>query len=52
MLIQEEGRLKKMKEHSVHLTFQNEAGNSKAKPGQKDKRKNKGTMKVNKGQIH
>ena len=44
MLVQEEGRLKKMKEHFVHLTFHNEAGNRKAKPRKKDKRKNKGTM--------
>ena len=52
MLVQEEGRLKKMKEHYVHLTFHNEASSNKAKPGKKDKRKNKGTMKVTKGQIH
>ena len=52
MLVQEKGRLKKMKEHYVHLTFHNEAGSNKAKLGKKDKRKNKGIMKVNKRQIH
>ena len=52
MLVQEEGRLKKMKEHYVHLTFHNEEGSRKAKQGKKDKKKNKGTMKINKGRIH
>ena len=52
MLAQEEEGLKKMKEHSVHLTFHKEASNNKANPGKKDKRKNKGTIMVNKGQIH
>ena len=41
-----------MKEHFVHLTFHNEASSSNAKPRKKDKRKNKGAMKVNKGQSH
>ena len=41
-----------MKEHYVHLTFHNEVGSNKAKLGKKDKRNNKGTTKVNKGQIH
>ena len=52
MLVQEEGRLKKMKEHYVHLTFHKKVGSNKAKRGKNDKRKNKDTMKVNKGQIH
>ena len=52
MLVQKEGRLKKMKEHYVHLTFHNGVGNNKAKLRKKDKRKIKGTMKVNEGQIH
>ena len=51
MLVQEEEGLKKMKEHSVHLTFHKEASN-KANLRKKDKRKNKGTIMVNKGQIH
>ena len=40
MLVQEEGRLKKMKEHFVYLTFHYEA-DRKAKLGKKDKRKTK-----------
>ncbi|XP_010527563.1 PREDICTED: uncharacterized protein LOC104804898 [Tarenaya hassleriana] len=35
MLIQEEGRLKKMKGHSVHLAVHDSAGSSKRKPGKK-----------------
>ena len=52
MLVQEEGILKKMKEHYVLLTFHKEDSNNKAKPGKNDKIKNKDIMKVNKGQIH
>ena len=47
MLVQEDGRLKKMKEHFVYLTFHYEADSRKAKLGKKDKRKNKGIMKIN-----
>ena len=52
MLIQEEGRLKKMKDHSIHLTVHDGTSSSKAKPGKKDKRRDKVPMKVNEGQVH
>ena len=42
MLVQKEGRLKKIKEHYVHLTFHNGVNNNKAKSRKKD----------NEGQIH
>ena len=51
MLIQEEGRLKKLKEHSVNLTFHNGASSSNNKSGKKGKKKDKAPMKVNEGQI-
>ncbi|KAK9097178.1 hypothetical protein Sjap_022675 [Stephania japonica] len=52
MLVQEEGRLRKMKDHSVHLTMHDVASSSKATPGRKDRKKDKAPMKVNEGQIH
>ncbi|KAK6163971.1 hypothetical protein DH2020_000835 [Rehmannia glutinosa] len=52
MLVQEEGRLKKIKDHSVHLIVYDGASSSKAKPGKKDKKKDKAPMKVAEGQIH
>jgi len=51
MLIQEEGRLKKSKEHSVHFTIHNEASSSKANPRYKNKKKGNASLKVNDGQI-
>ena len=51
MLVQEEGRLKKMRDHSVHLTFHEGASGSKAKPGKKNK-KDKTSLKVQGGKIH
>ena len=51
MLIQEEGRLKKSKEHSVHFTVHNEASSSKAKPRYKNNKKGNASLKVNDGQI-
>ncbi|WVZ16658.1 hypothetical protein V8G54_009640 [Vigna mungo] len=50
MLVQEEGRLKKMKDHSIHLTTHEGASFSKVKSGKKNK-KDKAPMKVNKGGI-
>lgn len=50
MLIQEEGRLKKMKEHSVHFMDHNGASSNKGKP-QKGKKKDKVPTKVKEGQI-
>lgn len=41
MLIQEEGRLRKMKDQSVHLVGHDGASSSKRKPGKKDKKKDK-----------
>ena len=41
MLIQEEGRLGKMKDQSVHLVGHDGASSSKRKPGKKDKKKDK-----------
>ena len=52
MLVQEEGRLKKMKEHSVHFIVHDGVGSSKAKPGKKFKKKDKSLRKVNEGQVH
>ena len=49
MLVQEEGRLKKMKDHSIHLTFEREANCSKTKVGKK--KKYKAPMKVNDGKV-
>ncbi|XP_010544909.1 PREDICTED: uncharacterized protein LOC104817416 isoform X2 [Tarenaya hassleriana] len=51
MLIQEEGRLKKVKEHSVHLTVQTNAGSNKRKPGKNDKRKDKAPTKDNVSRV-
>ncbi|WVZ16815.1 hypothetical protein V8G54_009797 [Vigna mungo] len=50
MLVQEEGRLKKMRDHSINLTTHEGLSFSKAKPGKKNK-KDKAPMKVNKGNI-
>ena len=44
MLIQEEGRLKKSKEHSVHFTVHNEDSS-------KNNKKGNASLKVNDGQI-
>ncbi|XP_057444105.1 uncharacterized protein LOC130736281 [Lotus japonicus] len=44
MLIQEEGRLKKEKDHSIHLTTHDGASSSKAKPGRKEQKKDKDLM--------
>ena len=52
MLVQEEGRLKKLKKHSVNLTFHKEASSSKSKYEKKDKKKDKAPMKVNEGRVH
>ncbi|KAF7814761.1 UBN2 domain-containing protein [Senna tora] len=49
-LVQEEGRLKKIKDHYVHFTFHKGATSSKPKPAKKDKKRDKATMKVNEGQ--
>jgi len=38
MLLQEEGRLKKLKDHSLHLTFHDGASGSKAKSGRRTRR--------------
>ncbi|XP_057451192.1 uncharacterized protein LOC130743094 [Lotus japonicus] len=51
MLIQEEGRLKKEKDHSIHLTTHDGASSSKAKPGKKEQKKDK-ALKVKEGRIH
>jgi hypothetical protein len=51
MLVQEEGRLKKMKDHSVHLTTHDGASCSKVKPGKKDKKKGKAPPKVIEGGV-
>ncbi|WVY98678.1 hypothetical protein V8G54_030829 [Vigna mungo] len=50
MLVQEEGRLKKMRDHSINLTTHKGASFSEAKSGKKNK-KDKAPMKVNKGNI-
>ncbi|KAK9103382.1 hypothetical protein Sjap_020636 [Stephania japonica] len=52
MLVQEEGRLRKLKSHSVHLTMHDGASSSKAIPGRKDRKKDKAPMKVHEGRIH
>ncbi|KAJ1434123.1 gag-polypeptide of LTR copia-type [Sesbania bispinosa] len=44
MLVQEEGRLKKVKDHSIHFMTHNGASSSKTKPRKKNK-KDKGPMK-------
>ena len=51
MLVQEEGRLKKMKDHSIHLAVHNNASSSKSKPFKKGKKKDKTSIKVAGGQI-
>jgi hypothetical protein len=38
MLIQEEGRLKKIRDHSIYFMAHNEASNSKQAPGHKGKK--------------
>ncbi|KAL2327971.1 hypothetical protein Fmac_021398 [Flemingia macrophylla] len=50
MLVQEEGGLKKVKDHSIHLMTHEDASSSKSKPGKKNQ-KDKAPMKVNKGKI-
>ncbi|KAK9163089.1 hypothetical protein Syun_003991 [Stephania yunnanensis] len=52
MLVQEEGRLRKLKGHSVHLTMHDGASSNKAIPGRKDRKKDKAPMKVHEGRIH
>ena len=42
MLVQEEGRLRNMKEHSIHYTFQKGASTSRNQQGKKNKQKDKG----------
>jgi len=43
--------LKKLKDHSLHLTFHDLASGSKAKPGKKNK-KDRTSLKVHEGKIH
>ncbi|WVZ17437.1 hypothetical protein V8G54_010419 [Vigna mungo] len=50
MLVQEEGRLKKMRDYSIHLTTHEGTSFNKAKPG-KNNKKDKASMKVDKGNI-
>ncbi|KAJ1378059.1 hypothetical protein SESBI_48240 [Sesbania bispinosa] len=50
MLVQEEGRLKKVNDHSIHLMTHDGVSTSKTKPGKKNK-KDKAPTKVNKGKI-
>lgn len=47
MLVQEEGRLMKMKSHYIHLTTHDGASSSKVKSGKKDKKNGKAPLKVN-----
>lgn len=51
MLVQEEGRLKRMKDYFVHLTTHDGAIFNKVKPDKKDKKKNKDPLKVNEGRV-
>ena len=51
MLVQEEGRLKKLKDHSLHLTFHEGVSGSKAKPDKKNK-KDRTSLKVQEGKIY
>ena len=51
MLIQEEGRLKKLRDQSVHLVGHDGASSSKRKSGKKDKKKDKAPLKVNEGHV-
>ena len=55
MLVQEEGRLKNMKEHSIHYTFHKGASSSKNQQGMKNKQKDQGKytfpMNVSEGHI-
>lgn len=48
MLVEEEGKLKKIKDRSIHLTFQK--GCSKTKVG--NKKKDKASLIVNDGKVH
>jgi len=50
MLVQKEGRLKKVKDHSIHLMTHDSSSFSKANPGKKNK-KDKAPMKVNEGKL-
>ena len=50
MLVQEEGRLKKVKDHSIHLMTHDGSSSSKTDLGKKNK-KDKAQMKVNEGII-
>ncbi|KAK9128170.1 hypothetical protein Syun_016967 [Stephania yunnanensis] len=52
MLVQEEGRLRKLKGHSIHLTMHDGASSSKAIPRRKDIKKDKAPMKVHEGRIY
>ncbi|KAL2246808.1 UNVERIFIED_CONTAM: Retrovirus-related Pol polyprotein from transposon TNT 1-94 [Sesamum indicum] len=52
MLVQEEERLKKIKEHFVHLTVNDGASSNKEKPGKRGKGKENTPMKVNEGHVH
>lgn len=47
MLVQEEEKLKKMKNHYVHLMIHDGASCRKVKPDKKDKKKGKTPLKVN-----
>lgn len=51
ILVQEEGRLKKMKEQTIHLVGHDGASSSKGKPSKRDKRKDKAYMKRPESQI-
>ncbi|KAL8161806.1 LOW QUALITY PROTEIN: hypothetical protein V2J09_013295 [Rumex salicifolius] len=51
MLVQEEGRLKKMKDQVAHLVGHGSASSDKGKPSKKDKKKGKAFMKRPESQI-
>ncbi|KAK9164982.1 hypothetical protein Scep_000173 [Stephania cephalantha] len=51
-LVQEEGRLRKLKGHSVHFTMHDGASSSKTIPGRKDRKNDKAPIKVHEGRIH
>ena len=52
MLNQEEGGLKKIKDHFIHLTVHEGASSGQVRQGKKDRSKDKAPVKVNEGQIH
>ncbi|KAK9725155.1 hypothetical protein RND81_05G125900 [Saponaria officinalis] len=52
MLIQEEGRLKKMRDQAVHLVGHDGASSSKTKPSMKGKKKGKSFFKGPESKIH